>query len=560
MLKTFEVAPEEFGNRLDILIHNHSPEFSRSAIQKAIRNGLCFADDNPILAPDFKPAPGQIISFELVEAITDLIEEEKPINIIWQDENIIALNKPPHLTVHPAPSCMENTLVNRLIFHFPALKKLGGLRPGIIHRLDKDTSGLILIAKNENIRLKMCELFALHQIKKIYLALVHGRISEEGICDLPIGRHPIIKTKMSILPENQGGKQALTKWVRLFYFAEQNVSLAAIRIFTGRTHQIRVHLQSLGHPVIGDNIYAPKQIASMASRQMLHAWQTSFVNPVTSQCIKICAEPPGDFIMAVNSLFDNKQEVKIKDFQMSVPLLLVVTGNPGCGKSFFCKQFEKIVKKNNIYISADEIVAKIYQSSEKFLSWVYKNFGDKFINKNNNGQKIINKKKLFEAFVNDTQIRQEFQNHIFAIVYEEIRKFNQAKNDEPILIAEIPLYFESDHKDLNEIKDRTIITIGINAGQKIRWSRLKNNRNWDDSKIKEIESWQWPENKKIAACDYVVNNNGDTEDLDEQIELFVKNVITNYMTKESFKKLSDPLVEIISKNQTLINKLNSENT
>ena len=251
----FRVAGALVGQRLDKALCGLLPDLSRAAVQRAITAGTCRIDGLPVSTASLKLKAGQEVRLDLPDTANELRAEDEAVDILWQDEHLLLCNKPAGLTVHPCPSCPENTLVQRLLHHFPRLREQEGLRPGVVHRLDKDTSGLLLVALDEPTRLRMSEAFARREVHKEYLALVQGVPPQTGTCREPLGRHPTAKVKMAVVPENRGGKAAHSDWRVLWSSPRKDFSLVAVRIHTGRTHQIRVHMASLGHPILGDTVY-----------------------------------------------------------------------------------------------------------------------------------------------------------------------------------------------------------------------------------------------------------------------------------------------------------------
>ena len=289
------ITADTAGRRLDRVLRDAAPGLSRAALQKAVLAGRCLVDDLPVSRPDAKTRPGQRVLLELLPTENALSPEEGHLELLWQDESMVVCNKPAGLTVHPCPSCPEHTLVQRLLGRFPQLGRLEGLRPGIVHRLDKDTSGLLLVALTEPARLALSAAFARREVHKEYLALVSGLPPEQGECREPLGRHPTAKIKMAVLPETRGGKPAHTTWKRLWNTPDQRVSLLAVRIHTGRTHQIRVHMASIGHPLLGDAVYGPAKCPYKLTGQTLHAGVLGIVHPRTGEYMEFTAPLPEYF-------------------------------------------------------------------------------------------------------------------------------------------------------------------------------------------------------------------------------------------------------------------------
>lgn len=287
-------GPESSGQRLDQFLGQANvglvDRLSRSLIQNLIKSGdISIEGKRPKANLRLKGHEAITIFIPPPEAV-ELIPEEISFDTIYEDSDIIVLSKPPNLVVHPACGHQSGTLVHGLLYH---CKDLGGIngtvRPGIIHRLDKDTSGLMVVAKNDRSVGKMVEQFKAKTIQKIYLALVHGTPkSKEGTVSGNIGRHPVHRKKMTVLP--YGGRESITHWHLLEELGA--FSLLELRLETGRTHQIRVHLASIGLPVAGDEVYGRKKAEDKSfeiNRQCLHASRLSFNHPVTGEPLEFCA-------------------------------------------------------------------------------------------------------------------------------------------------------------------------------------------------------------------------------------------------------------------------------
>lgn len=500
----FTVGEQDFGKRLDQLLKDNLPEISRVKLQKAIRCGKCLVDGCKVLDPASKTRTGQIVEFEQSETTTGIRAEDGKLKIIWQDGIIAVCDKPAGLTVHPCPSCPENTLAQRLLFRFPQLALLGGDRPGIAHRLDKDTSGLIVVALDELARLKLVEEFANREVEKEYLALVYGMPPETGECLKPVGRDMVNRTKMAVRAESHGGKAARSTWRRLWNSPDNKFSLLAVRIYTGRTHQIRVHLASLGFPILGDKLYAPICAREMAPRQMLHSWRLCLAHPASGQRIGFQTPPPEDFL----------QTIQKHATQMT---RIVVTGNPGCGKSSFCENLEKAGLP---VISADAIVAELYAKPGAISAWLeIRGYVEAF-----NADGSINKKELLQILGESQSVKEDFENIVHAYVRAEIEKFwaEAEKKSVCAAVAEIPLYFEC---GWNKGDRRRITSIGIHCPKQERWRRIMKSRGWSREKTEIIESWQMPEEKKMTLCDIVYNNGGDETMLGEAATNFLARLV-----------------------------------
>lgn len=230
----------------------------------------------------------------------DIVPQDIPLDILYQDADVVIVNKQSGMVVHPAAGNESGTLVNALLYHVHDLSGIGGeMRPGIVHRLDKDTSGLILIAKNDAAHAALSEQFKQRTMEKHYCAVAHGSFSkEEGLIDAPIGRHPIDRKKMAVV---QNGKPSRTEWHVLEHL--KGATCLDVHLLTGRTHQIRVHMLSIGHPLLGDRIYAPNLKTSVRiPRLMLHAYSLAFTHPTTGERLTFCAPLPAAFEETIQKL------------------------------------------------------------------------------------------------------------------------------------------------------------------------------------------------------------------------------------------------------------------
>jgi 23S rRNA pseudouridine1911/1915/1917 synthase len=296
---TIVVSAEDQGKRLDVFILEFTKAkglgLSRTAVQKFLAAGnivLAIGKEGAGgLKPHHKVKPGDAFILRIPEkAPLPLVAEAIPLEIIYQDEDLAVLNKPSGLVVHPAPGNYQHTLVNALFHHFPQLSDVNPQRPGIVHRLDKDTSGLLLIAKNNKSHLDLAEQFSRHSIKRKYLALVKGKVEfDENVIELPIGRHPFKRECMSAA----WGKNS--RYAKTYYKTlkrQGNFSLLELEPFTGRTHQLRVHLAHLGHPILGDSKYGRH---NPFSRLALHAFYLGFRHPRSGKFMEFSTPLPKEF-------------------------------------------------------------------------------------------------------------------------------------------------------------------------------------------------------------------------------------------------------------------------
>ncbi|MFO7716605.1 RluA family pseudouridine synthase [Desulfosarcina sp.] len=308
---TICVGPTQAGNRLDCLVAAEIDHCSRSFAACLIRQAHITVNGGA-KKPGYTVKAGETVSGRIPPPETPSLQPEPiALQILYEDAELLVVNKPPGMVVHPAPGHNCGTLANALMHHCVDLKGIcGSLRPGIVHRLDKDTSGALVVAKNSRSMHHLAAQFKSREIRKLYLALVYGNPrADKGRVDLPIGRHPVDRKKMSVTTRTP--RSALTHWRVIEQFA--GACLMELDILTGRTHQIRVHCKSMGHPVIGDPVYGNrgdgKRLAGVSDeigqavmgldRQMLHAWQLSFVHPVTAQRITVEAPLPKEMAQLI---------------------------------------------------------------------------------------------------------------------------------------------------------------------------------------------------------------------------------------------------------------------
>ncbi len=295
--RVFAVPESGVTERLDLWLARQCPDISRSRLQQLAREGMITAGGRPVKS-DAKPQPGGVYTVQIPSPSAPIPEpEEIWLDVLHEDSDCIVINKPAGLVVHPAPGHPDGTLVNALLHHCRDLGGIGGVeRPGIVHRLDKDTSGVMVAAKNDAAMAGLVRLFQSGGMRKEYLAITHGSpVPPDGTVSGLIGRDPANRKKMAVVKVN--GRHALTH-----YRVDRSlgdIALVHCRIETGRTHQIRVHLKSLGTPVAGDALYGraalDKKLPVRPQRQMLHAWRLAFTHPVNGHALAFEAPVPDDF-------------------------------------------------------------------------------------------------------------------------------------------------------------------------------------------------------------------------------------------------------------------------
>lgn len=296
-----KVGEEEKEQRIDVFLTSKIPDISRSYIQKLIDDS-CVLVNGQRTKSKTKTYAGMKISVNLPEPETLSLEPENiPLDIIYEDSDILIINKPKDMVVHPAPGNKDKTLVNALLYHCrDSLSDINGvIRPGIVHRIDKDTTGLIAVAKNNNAHQSLALQLKDHSMGRVYEAIVEGVISEKtGVIDAPIGRHPADRKKMAVTPGK--GRDAITHFEILERL--QGATHVRLRLETGRTHQIRVHMSYIHHAVYGDPMYAGSSKNKTTDGQMLHARFLSLKHPSTGEIVQFEAKLPEAFINLINTL------------------------------------------------------------------------------------------------------------------------------------------------------------------------------------------------------------------------------------------------------------------
>lgn len=290
----YQVDNSLLNKRLDLFLTRVQKEISRSQVQRLIEQDHVSVNGQPVSAK-YKVKPGDIVQLRVPDPTPlDLSAEPIPLNIVFEDECLVVVDKPAGMVVHPAPGHATGTLVHALLHHCQDLSGIGGVeRPGIVHRLDKDTSGLILVAKSEKAHRSLSSQFKDREIQKVYLALVRGKVlRDKGVIDLPLGRHKVHRKKMAVRQE--GGRSAVTAFEVIGRYAH----FSYLRLFpkTGRTHQIRVHVAEMGHPILSDKTYGGKLDARHMKmpRQALHAHRLEIRHPISGEIKTFVSPLPDD--------------------------------------------------------------------------------------------------------------------------------------------------------------------------------------------------------------------------------------------------------------------------
>lgn len=302
--RELQVAAGAAGARLDCFLAEQLPELTRSRIKRLIDDGRVSIAGTLVKAGQ-KLRGGEVVDLFLPEPEpVEAAPEAIALNVLYEDSHLIVINKPAHMVVHPAPGHRGGTLVNALLHHCRDLSGIGGaLRPGIVHRLDKDTSGVMVATKDDLTHQQLARQFKAHSIQRRYRALVHGLVqTQQGTIDQSIGRHPAQRLKMS--GSSRHGRRAVTHWQVLRRYDQDRLTLLDLKLETGRTHQIRVHLAEMNLPVVGDPLYGSVKLArgltdprlrkliEQLDRQFLHAWQLGFVHPQNGERLEFSAPLP----------------------------------------------------------------------------------------------------------------------------------------------------------------------------------------------------------------------------------------------------------------------------
>lgn len=298
------VQVEETGERIDRYLSEHLPDLSRSRIQQLIEQGQVQVNHKICTSKKIIVQSGDRICVTIPEAQPlDLQAEDIPLDILYEDNSLIIINKPADLVVHPAAGHESGTLVNALLAHCPDLAGIGGVqRPGIVHRLDKDTTGAIAIAKTDQAHQHLQAQLKTKTAQRQYLGVVYGSPSaDSGTIDQPIGRHPVDRKKMAVVPVEKGARLAVTHWQVKERLG--NYTLIHFQLETGRTHQIRVHSAYIGHPIVGDPVYSSaRSVGVNLTGQALHAWKLSLQHPVSEKWIEVTAPLPKTLITLLEVL------------------------------------------------------------------------------------------------------------------------------------------------------------------------------------------------------------------------------------------------------------------
>ncbi|WP_405321156.1 RluA family pseudouridine synthase [Frisingicoccus sp.] len=293
-MNSWVVEKESDNIRIDRFISEHMDDISRSYIQKLIKDGLVTVNLKPVKA-NYKVKEGESVEISLPEPVSlDVEPQNIPLDILYEDNDVLLVNKPKDMVVHPSTGHMDGTLVNALLYHCKdSLSSINGvMRPGIVHRIDKDTTGVLIICKNDKAHNCIADQLKVHSITRRYHAIVWNNLREDqGVINAPIGRHPVDRKKMAINHKN--GKEAVTHYKVLERFGKY--TYVECELETGRTHQIRVHMASIGHPLLGDAVYGPAKQPFKTQGQVLHAKVFGFIHPTSGEYMEFETQLPEYF-------------------------------------------------------------------------------------------------------------------------------------------------------------------------------------------------------------------------------------------------------------------------
>ena len=290
-MEILTLLSDRAGERADAFLARCVPDLTRSAAQRLLEEGAVTLAGRPV-KKNYKTMEGDVLEVALPDPEPiDVVPQNIPLDVVYEDSDVIVVNKPVGLVVHPAPGHPDGTLVNALLYHCgDSLSGINGeLRPGIVHRIDRDTSGLIIAAKNDRAHLALAEQLQDHSLARVYEAVTVGGLKEDtGTVDAPIGRHPVDRKKMAI--DLRSGRRAVTHWTVLNRYP--GYTHVECRLETGRTHQIRVHMASIGHPLLGDVVYGGKKPWPGLAGQCLHARKLKFIHPTTGKLVEVECDRP----------------------------------------------------------------------------------------------------------------------------------------------------------------------------------------------------------------------------------------------------------------------------
>ena len=508
-----EPSPFEFvvqipaaGRRLDLFLADRlaDHDLTRSRLQALIRQGLVTlipAEARPgdPLPPTVNLKVGHLLKAGDRVAVRvpppiplDLIAEEVPFTLLYEDEDILVLAKPPGVVVHPAGGHWQGTLVHGLLHHCRNLSGISGeLRPGIVHRLDKETSGCLVVAKSDRAHHELARQFKAKEVEKIYQALLIGLISaEQGRVELPIGRHPVRRKQMAV--RREGGREALTHWRVLERFAA-GYTLVSLRLETGRTHQIRVHMASLGHPVAGDALYGKggdRDRRFAINRQWLHALHLSFNHPVSGERLRFTAPLWPDLEKTLALLRENVGEMLME--------LWGITGGIGAGKSRVAAWFA--AQAGFATVDVDQLARELLQPGQ--AGWLALRGRDRERFFHPDGS--VDRPRLRRAIFSDSRLRREIDNLLHPLIRQEMLATvaRLRREGRQRILVEVPLLYEAGWEaDFSRV-------IVVRAPAEISLARLLKRDGVSTEEAAAALAAQMVPEEKARRADLLVDNSG----------------------------------------------------
>ena len=508
----FTAGQDEAGKRLDRVWAARLADqaVSRGRVQAWIADGRALVNGSPATSASLRVEAGQELSLAGTPGRAEgdpLPPDSGPLPVLFEDEHMVVVDKPAGISTHPAPGEQGSTVVHRLVDRWPDMAVLDPVRPGVVHRLDKPTSGVMVAARTEAARLALAAAFAERRVVKYYLAVVHGRpAADSGIVTEPIGRDPRSKVRMAVTAK--GGRPSRSDWRRLWTDPDGRLSLVAVRIHTGRTHQVRVHLAHLGHPLVGDETYGPREhtawlerggpLAPLASRVMLHALRLGLDHPVTGEPLVFRAPVPGDML----ALLGEAARVRLR---------VGVVGLAGSGKSALMDALENLGAP---VFRADEAVAGLYRPGGDGAGMIEARFGGRYTA----SDRSVDKKALLAAMLESDNFRREVMELVHPMVEHQAREFFAAHQEAPAAFAEVALLLEGGWPG-REIVD---LVTGVWCPEDKRTGTMREQRGLDPDTLAAFDAWQWPGPDKIRASQLVVDNSGGLDDLRARAEALVR--------------------------------------
>jgi len=485
---------------------------SRGKVKEWIEAGLATVNGRVETKGKCKLLGGETLTLNEPEGFVSgdaPLAETGDLSVLYEDEHVLVVDKPADLTTHPAPGQPDNTLVNLLLHHYPDMagdrSGMDEQRPGIVHRLDKDTSGVMAVARTEAARLKLAGDFADRNVRKVYLAIVHGRPEpDSGDIEADMGRHPTHKTKMAVVAK--GGREAHSHYRTLWTDPLGRASLVAVHIFTGRTHQIRVHMAHIGHPLVGDAVYGPQEhavwsrdaeLGELAQRQMLHAFFLHFRHPDSGEPMTFVQAPPEDFMALLTEL--GRTDLRVG-----------IVGLPGSGKSAVLG----ILRDMGLPIfSADACVARLYAAGGDGAEMILRRFGGRYSMPDGG----VDKGGLFRAMRESDGFRREIMDIVHPMVRHECMEFFREHRGSGLAFAEVPLLLEGGWHKQGMVDE----VIYVHCPNALRNGLFREKRGLPPEVLAMFDSWQWSAEDKRKHSGFVIDNSGSLDDLRGEVRRVV---------------------------------------